>query len=317
MEDDSPWGEGTDFAPLPSIPPKDTSSPKLPSFQSSSTAKSWGDDGGWGGATDDYSLEYTSASIPTSELPFAPGLSTLDSSSSRGWGSANSPELPPIARLPASSDNAVEDLSVSELFLGPPSSVAPILASPLSQGFAPSPTFTSATLPTTYETHLADKEDDELPRGELQTPEGEEDEDDWGGHGASPTLPPIVLPSTVKESPEVGRGGGWGNDEEWQPAEIPAPLPTFGSSFQADLKPLERATNGEEGWGAGRWTGADSVGASTHTGDNTNGHNEWPSEITGELYRGKSIVSFNSFRVIIRLLIVSMPACRLCGRAQA
>lgn len=76
--------------------------------------------------------------------------------------------------------------------------------------------------------------------------DSEKSEGGWAVYG-SPELPPIaslqIDPST---SSGAGEDTGWAGDAEWQPPEIPEPLPSFGDAFGG--KPRRPSTNSGEGW---------------------------------------------------------------------
>lgn len=279
MDEYSPWG-GDDALP----PIKPPASPPLPSFASpsaaASTNDSWGDDGGWGGATDDFSTSYGApeVQVTTEDVEISrPSSPVLGG----GWGRAESPELPPISRpVPPASHHT--DGPSSPTFAGAPPRAEPAaFAQSSSPDLAPlSPSFPS-----------------EPPEPDLPEPT-RKDDDDWGGHGAEVELPAI---ESVKTDAEVaaGGGGGWGGEQEWQPAEIPVPLPSFGHSFGGAPKPDEDEVE-EEGWGGPKensWgPGLDPPERASPGSPQADGDGQWSAAPSLGARRGKSIVRRPTWR---------------------
>ncbi|KAM0756233.1 hypothetical protein T439DRAFT_320931 [Meredithblackwellia eburnea MCA 4105] len=273
MEEYSVWGSD-DIPPPPARRPS-SPLPSLafdkPTLPQSSVSDGWGDDGGWGTATDEYSvsfsnnttdsdlhvttedIEFEHTSIPSTE-PHFPSFGAAG-----GWG----PESPELPQISPSSHHAYPSTSTST-----PSS--PVLPSHDNHattsafqsdhnnqgGFAPEfspvlPAFphnTSSTEATSVSNgHVSnDQERDRVDEvGQEEEPE-QVKEDRWGGFGEDVDLPPIADLNVKEDSSTQERG--WGADEDnWEPEEIPPPLPSFGDSF--GVKPKAAEEEVEEGWG--------------------------------------------------------------------
>ncbi|KAK4700852.1 hypothetical protein P7C70_g5391, partial [Phenoliferia sp. Uapishka_3] len=195
MYEDSPWG--SEELPPPIHRP---ASPSLPSFSPptlSTTNDDWGQDGGWGGATDDFSSGFGTSSgsveveVTTEnvELEQQPSSSPQGFGSGGGWGRSDSPELPPI-----SSTNSTTNIEAPQIRR----EQSPTLPEP--EGFARSPNLSVASQSPILSPSLQD-----VPQaGELNVnPKA----DDWGVHGADVELPPIQS-LKVDVEPSAAGGGG-------------------------------------------------------------------------------------------------------------
>ncbi|KAI5480004.1 nuclear protein export protein [Pseudohyphozyma bogoriensis] len=275
---DNPWGSDETPAPFPDRVP----SPPLPSFGSATlnvSSQSWGDDGGWGGSSDDYmpSTGFGSSTASgmeeyTEEVEPEPTQASSSYDAGGGWGPPD--DLPPVSStFQSNHDDLYSHTKDLSLNASPPS------------GFAPSPPLATMDLPTFRSSSPPPAQDDGP-----EEPVEEEAEDDWGAHGQSPTLPPIAdlkLPST---SPETSRTGGWGDDDEWQPAEIPPPLPSFGDSFTKSSAGAGKTDETDE-WGDGGSWGGGQGGSQRRASAEGGGQEQegWGGVPTQGLHRGKSI----------------------------
>lgn len=274
------WGSEDVPAALPSPP---LSFPPSPPTRHA-PADDWGHDGGWGAATDDFSADFSTPGdsdpagleVTTEDIDVG-GPATSPGSFGGGWGRSQSPGLAPIASLatptpdldpPAASDSPLPSRHAD---LEPePESRSPDLPD---FTVPPSPPFVPSEPPP---------EDAEPTRAD----------DDWGGYGEEPPLPPIAAPDVEPEaSPATG---GWGGDDEWHPAEIPLPLPSFGGSFSAGGKPEREEEKEEEGWGGANedsWGPAlEGVEVPSRPETNHREDGEWDAEPSQGVHRGKSIV---------------------------
>ncbi|ORY75013.1 hypothetical protein BCR35DRAFT_353711 [Leucosporidium creatinivorum] len=274
----SPWASADDDFPLPLPLPRPPS--PLPSFGSTSpvgTSGGWGDDGGWGTAVDDYSttsatgfgasaaaggLEETTEDLDVVE----PTPTSPVGAYGGGWGGANSPPSHSINLQPKSPP--LEPVSAAETSPRPPSP----------PGFAPSPPLSPVARPTSPPPAS--------PPAEEPPAEAEDDGKGWGGYG-SPELPPIATLKVEPESPTETRSKGWG-DDEWQPPEIPAPLPSFGDAFGGP-KPVDDDEDKEEGWGGGQAVPNWSLPGQEGAAKEGEGEEGWEGEASQGLRRGKSI----------------------------
>lgn len=269
----SPWVDGADESTtVPSRP----ASLELPAFSfanSATVAESddWTDDGGgWGGA-----LEYSLPAIPhlstearTTDSGQVENKQVREEDGGRGgWGDA------------AMDEEALEPVGAQDSSHSNITSTSHIRAS--SESLASPTPSDSAKLPA------------------------QDDGDDWGNHGHSPTLPPI--PDVRIDSGEEAlnaprRDSGWGNQSEWQPEALPPPLPSFGSSFSARSPSIREGSQigneDQHGYnaGAGGWEGA--VTQVSWEGDEAdselvvkNVDGAWNNQTPSEPPRARSIVS--------------------------
>lgn len=222
----SPWANSGEDNDLP-LPPRRPPSPPLSSPLANGN---WADDGGgWGSAVDDYDIP-TSSYASTSAAGFeetlddatpVPKPGSPAAGSEKGWGGADSPELPRI--------------DMSQRSYEPPDS----------------PTRVATTGPTSSAGFASSPPEDMTPSFPRASPpisprrgsaaESEKSEGGWGPHG-SPELPPISSLRIEPEASADGRAGGWGGEEEWNPPDIPEPLPSFGDAFG------RRTADDDEGW---------------------------------------------------------------------
>lgn len=279
MDGSSPWASADDDSPLPLPLPRPPS--PLPSFGAASSpiagGGGWGDDGGWGAAVDDYSTTTSSAFGTSSNAvgfeettedldePVQPAIASPVGSYGGGWGTTTSPPRPSLDLPPRSPP------------LDPSSSAAtsnPRAPSP--PGFAPSSP--PASPPASAGTAAA---------AEDTSAESEEGAGGWGGHG-SPDLPPIAT-LKLAESPTETRSKGWGGEDEWQPPEIPAPLPSFGDAFGGVKEDQDQE---EGGWGGGGQAAPSwSLPGQEEGVQDEEGEQSWNDEASQGVRRGKSIVS--------------------------
>lgn len=268
----SPWGDGADDS---NTKPHRPASPDLPAFSFAHPTNvvpesdDWTDDGGgWGGALE-YSVPFTSSSeieAGREDIGEVENKQVRAEEDGRGgWGDAAN-DL--VAREAVSDQDSPDPDTPSTI-----------------QDTASSESPTSPT--SRYNTNVP----------------AEDVEDDWGNHGHSPTLPPIadVRIDSDKEELTPRRDSGWGNESEWQPEELPPPLPSFGSSFSArspsirEARETESESQREFDSGAGGWDGA--VTQASWEGDEgelviKNVDGAWNKQTPLEPPRVRSIVSY-------------------------
>lgn len=240
----SPWASNAhdDDYDTMAVPHSSMSFPTSSILTTSSTWSSANDDdgGGWGTTVDDMDVFPSTTNSITTSVDLQPenqDNEALPSSrmqpespkttSDGGWGHpADDLDIPTLERSPtpqaaaAALDNAV-DLNES----------TPRASSPTQQDYVP-----GTTPPISPR------------RG--STTESDKSDGGWGVYG-SPELPPISSLQLEDPSMAIHDGGdestGWAGDSEWQPPDIPEPLPSFGDAFERS-KPRRASTNSGEGW---------------------------------------------------------------------
>lgn len=229
------------------------------------------------------------------------------SSSGGGWGDAEELPLPTATAADLQPPRSSSAGFPSTSNTSPP----PTPLSPPTRGFAPSPPLPPLSPPPIDLAPLS-LSDPSSSTSASSPPPADSKDDDWGDYGTSPKLPPIALQEETASG--ASRDTGWGGDDEWQPAEVPLPLPlpTFGTSFggRQDADEGESSGGADEGWG-----GASAVpswsfrGAEQEVEAEEQGEDDWePKDVTLGPRSGKSLVRSAVSELEVVLMSFLQPA---------